>query len=74
MDAHRAYLVTEGSEEDMGSPGTGVTDSCELSRGRLELNPGPLQGQQGFLATEQNLHSDLTPFSEFFCFVLFLVF
>jgi hypothetical protein len=32
-----------------GSPGTGVTDSCELSRRRWELNQGLLQEQQVLL-------------------------
>jgi len=33
--------LCEGSR----SPGTGVTDSCELSYGCWELNPGPLEEQ-----------------------------
>lgn len=28
-------------------PGPDVSDSCELPQGYWELNPGPLQGQQG---------------------------
>lgn len=34
--------VACGSEEGVGSPKTGVIDSCESSRGHRELNPGLL--------------------------------
>ena len=30
-------------DEGTGSPGTGITDSCDLSCGCLELNLGPLK-------------------------------
>lgn len=30
----------------VGSPGTGVADSCELPRGSWGLNTGPLEGHQ----------------------------
>ena len=34
------------------SPGTGVTDSCELPYGCWELNPGPLEEQSVLLTAE----------------------
>lgn len=34
-------------EEDIGSPGTVVTNECEPSHGCWEANPGPLQEQSG---------------------------
>ena len=37
------------------SPGTGVTDRCELSCGCWELNPGPLEEQSMLLTTEPSL-------------------
>lgn len=41
------YLVpTEGRRGDMGSPGTGVADSCEPLYGCRESNPGPLEEQR----------------------------
>lgn len=33
----------EEEEEGIGSPGTKVTDSCELPYGSWELNPGPIE-------------------------------
>lgn len=47
-----AHLVPESLEEGIRSPGTGITDNCEQSRGCYELNLGPLQEQQAFLSTE----------------------
>ena len=38
--------------EDVGSPGTGVADSCELPCGCWVLNPSPLQEQPVLLTTE----------------------
>ena len=38
--------------EGVRSPGTGVTDSCELPCGCWELNLGPLQEQHVLLTTE----------------------
>lgn len=40
------------SEEDAGSPGTGVPDRCASPRGCWELNADPRQEQQVFLTTE----------------------
>jgi E3 ubiquitin-protein ligase NEDD4 len=37
------------------SPGTGVTDSCELPCGFWELNLGPLEKQQVLLTAEPTL-------------------
>ena len=42
-------------EEGIGSPGTGVTDSCELPCGCWELNPGPLEEQSVLLTTGPSL-------------------
>ena len=41
--------------EAVGSPGTGVTDRCELPCGCWELSPGPLEEQPVFLSTEPPL-------------------
>lgn len=38
--------------EDVGSPGTGSTDSGELPCGGWELNPGPPKEQSGLLNAE----------------------
>jgi hypothetical protein len=38
-----------------GSPGTGVTDSCELPCGSWELNQGGLKEQPVLLTTEPSL-------------------
>ena len=35
--------TTQTQEEGVGSPGTGVMDSCNLLCGCQESNPGPLQ-------------------------------
>lgn len=45
-------LVSVEAEEGIGSPETGVTDGCELSRGWWELNSGPLEKEQALLTTE----------------------
>jgi hypothetical protein len=39
------YVMPWKPEEGVGSPGTLHTDACEVSRGCLELNPGPLEEQ-----------------------------
>jgi len=41
--------------EELGSPGTGVTDSCELPCECWELNPSPLEEQPVLLTTEESL-------------------
>ena len=43
--------------ENIESPGTGVTDSCELPCGCGELNLGPLGEQSVFLTTEPSLQN-----------------
>jgi hypothetical protein len=40
-----------------GTPGPGVTDSCELLCGLWELNPGPLEEQPVVLTAEPSLQS-----------------
>ena len=42
--------------EGIGSPGTGVTDSCELPCVYWELNPSLLEEQPVLLATKPSLH------------------
>ena len=49
-------------EEAIVSPGTGVTDSCELSCGCWKLNLGPLEAQQLLLTTETFLQLPLFSF------------
>ena len=41
--------------EGVESPGTGVTESCELPCGCWDLNPGPLEEQPVFLSAESSL-------------------
>ena len=48
-------------EEGFGSPENGVTDGCKLLCGFWELNPGPLQEQQG-LTAESHLQCQLIQF------------
>ena len=40
-------------EESVGSPGTGVTDSCEQPRGCWELKPCPLEEQPALLSPDR---------------------
>lgn len=50
MDALTAYMfVPEGG---IKSPETRVTNTCELSCGYREFNPGPLEKQHVFLTLE----------------------
>ena len=49
-------------EEGVGSPETGVTGGCEPLCGCWELNPGPLQEQQGLLSTEPLLQLPISVF------------
>lgn len=42
-------------DDGMRPSGTGVMGSCEHSRDHWDSNSGPLQGQQGLLATEPSL-------------------
>ena len=51
--------------EGVRSPGTGVTDNCELPCGYWELNPGPLEEQAVLLTAEPSLQILLL----IFCFV-----
>ena len=44
------------SEEVVGSPDTGITDSWEPACGGLEQNLGLLQEKQGCFTTESSLH------------------
>ena len=45
---HHAYEIPEDGR-------TGVTDSCELSYGSWELDPGLLEGQPVLLTAESSL-------------------
>lgn len=47
--------LPQKSQEDIKSPGTGVTDYHESLCKCWELNPGPLQEQQMFLTTKFQL-------------------
>ena len=47
-------------------PGTGVTNSCELSCGCWELNLGPLEEQSVLLTAESSLQLLLCHFSFYF--------
>lgn len=38
-------LMSEEARRGVGSPGTGIIDSCELSSGHWEWNVGPLEEQ-----------------------------
>jgi len=51
-------------EEGIGSPGTGVIDSCELYCQRWELNLGPLEEQPRLLITEPPLWLPSTFFEQ----------
>jgi hypothetical protein len=46
-------------EEDIGSPGTGVTDGHEPQWGCLALSPFPLEEQSVLLATEPMLNLEV---------------
>ena len=52
---------------DVGSPGTGVIDSCEPPCGYGELNPGPLEEQSVLLTAEPSLQL------LWFCVVIIIV-
>ena len=45
------------TEKDIGAPGTGIIDDCELLCGFWELNPGPLYEHPVFLASEPSLQT-----------------
>lgn len=42
-------------EEDIGSPGTGITDVWQLPSGFLEPNLGPLQEHLALITSEPSL-------------------
>lgn len=44
-------------EEDMESPGSGVTDACKRLWGFWKLDLGPLKKQPGLLMTKQCLQA-----------------
>ena len=50
--------------EDARAPGTGVTDSRELSLGCWEVNPGPSEEQPVLLTTEPTLQPYLSSLLE----------
>lgn len=43
--------------EGVGSPGTGITDNCELPCGCRELNPRPLKQQPVLVTDEPSLQN-----------------
>jgi hypothetical protein len=52
---HLYAWSVQRTEEDIGSPGTGVTGGCEPLFGCWESNLGPVQEKQVFLTTELTL-------------------
>jgi hypothetical protein len=63
IDVLPAYLYCEG----VISPGTGVSDSCELPCGCRELNPGPSGRADGALT-----HQAISPAHKMDSFTQFL--
>lgn len=59
----QAWCLWSPEEADR-SPGTGLTDGCELPRGCWELNHGPLQEQQ-VLRAEASLQQAPAPWVGF---------
>jgi hypothetical protein len=45
----------QSAEKDIESSGATVTDGCEVSCGRWELNPGPLEELQKSLTAELSI-------------------
>lgn len=52
---HMGAQCMNSLEKSIGFPTSGVTDSCELSRGCLESNLGPLEEQPGLLTDEPSV-------------------
>ena len=52
---HKHAWYPQRSEDGAVSPGTGVTNGCELPRGFWEVNPGPLQEQPEILTAQPSL-------------------
>ena len=46
MHTDHVHAGAQTSEEALGSPGTAVKGSCELSRESWEASPSSLEGQQ----------------------------
>lgn len=61
-----AALCLWKPEEYFGFPATRVIDGCETPCGHCELNPSPLQEQQGLLSTEPTFQSHTPYFKEDF--------
>lgn len=61
----QAWCLWSPEEADR-SPGTGLTDGCELPRGCWELNRGPVEGQRVLLT------ADISPALTFIVFCLLL--
>ena len=55
-------------EEGVRSPGTGITEGCELPRGYWELNLGPLEEQPVYLTTEPSLQLPMERSFLSYCF------
>ena len=53
------------AEENVGSPGTGVTDGCEPTYRGWELNLDPLEEQQVLLTAEPFLQPHLVLFKNY---------
>ena len=52
-----ACQMSREAEEDIRSPGTGITDGCKLLCGYWEVNPGPLE-QLVLFTTEPSLQPE----------------
>ena len=57
MSISFCFMYMSPKEEDIGSPGDGVTHGCDPSCGYWELNPVSLQEQPVLLATEPSLQT-----------------
>lgn len=57
-----AYLIPEGVEESIWSPGIGVTDGYKSPCGCWEKNPGTLEKQPALITTKPSLQPILHVF------------
>lgn len=60
LPVHHVYCwYLKEPEDGVSSPGTRVTDICELLSGNWELNPGPVEEPPVLLTTEPSLQYPL---------------
>jgi hypothetical protein len=55
VSVYHVFIVLVETRRGIASPGTGVTDSCELPCECWELNLGPLEEQAVLLTIEPSL-------------------